>query len=54
MITIDLGEAEGEHDEANAVDADLPGEALRVPRADWESGEPLDLQAGPVRIRIAA
>ena len=54
MITIDLGEAEGEHDEANAVDADLPGEALRVPRADWESGESLDLQAGPVRIRIAA
>ena len=63
VITVEIGDAvigdgpanPGDPDgDRSADDAETPGEAFRIPGLNWESGEPLDVRAGPVRIRIAA
>ena len=58
VITVEIGDGPanpGDPDgDRSADDAQTPGEAFRIPGLNRESGEPLDVRAGPVRIRIAA
>ena len=63
MITVEIGGGVVGDDTATRVDpdggrstddAEMPGEAFRIPGVDWEFGDNLDVHAGPVRIRIAA
>ena len=63
VVTVEIGGGVVGDDPAESVDSDadrpgedatMPGEAFRIPGSDRKDREALDLQAGPVRIRIAA
>jgi hypothetical protein len=63
IVTVEISEPPGEDgtmspadsvDGHSVNDADEPAGAGGIPGSHWESGGPLDMRAGPVRIRIAA
>ena len=63
IVTVEISEPPGEDgtmspadsvDGHSVNDADEPAGAGGIPGLNWKSGGPLDVHAGPVRIRIAA